>query len=106
MKKLKTTIYIAECGRKYFSRSGALKHEGICSCWENPKNKTCKTCEHGSYYKGYSATREEPGENAGWDCSHKEFEEHKNHHHNVDYISVNCRYYLKRSNNELTKTHM
>lgn len=38
-------IYIADCGKKYHSRSGAIAHEKNCKCWTNPKHKTCLTCD-------------------------------------------------------------
>lgn len=65
MEIIETKAYITECGKKYWSRSGATKHEGICQCWKNPKFKTCASCEHGRLDGNY--------DDWGWKCQNDEF---------------------------------
>lgn len=50
MKVKKVLRYYAECGRGFWKKQDAIKHEANCKCWTNPKLKTCKTCKHEKTY--------------------------------------------------------
>lgn len=86
----KVTRYYAECGKGFWKRDRAINHEKACKCWDNPKNKTCKTCCYGVHHKSDLDT----GEPAYWECSNHDFNgEHVSGLDGVDYISVNCEFY-------------
>lgn len=68
IKAKKVLRYYTPCGRGFWKKQSAIKHEENCKCWTNPKFKTCKTCRHNlvSYdeddysigYKGEGYTNE------------------------------------------------
>lgn len=59
MEKKQITVFISDCGKKYFSQSGCKSHEKGCKCWTNPKHKTCLTCDHyeGSSYEYFDCAK-------------------------------------------------
>jgi hypothetical protein len=91
MKSKKVTRYYAECGKGFWKKSAALAHEENCLCWKNPKNKTCKTCEHADMVAYESDT----GYGGFYECYHPDnkTEAHAGAPKGIDYLSVNCYYY-------------
>lgn len=47
MRTKRVTRYYADCGRGFWTKKSCISHEGNCTCWANPKFKTCITCKHG-----------------------------------------------------------
>lgn len=97
METIKVNAYITECGKKYWSHSGAKKHEGICKCWSNPKLKTCMTCEYGKWERNSNGMEHEPQflqTWMQWDCRNGEmnFEEDYTHAPNdtTESLCINC----------------
>ncbi len=41
----KVLRYYSDCGRGFWKKPQALKHDQNCKCWKNPKFKTCLTCK-------------------------------------------------------------
>lgn len=60
MQKKQVTIFITDCGKKYFSQSGAKNHEGYCKCWSNPNFKTCVSCRFGNLINDSNGMESEP----------------------------------------------
>lgn len=58
--KILIVRYKCECGRKFASKRAAEYHEAVCKCWTNPKNRTCKTCVHGSLVNDSNGMEDEP----------------------------------------------
>lgn len=89
--------YKAECGKKYFSKSGCKNHELICQCWTNPNLKTCMTCEFGRLINDSNGMEDEPQYLQTWmqwDCSNKEFNYDKHFtqapNDNTKSLCINC----------------
>tara|TARA_R110000851_G_scaffold240929_1_gene393582 strand:- start:81 stop:377 length:297 start_codon:yes stop_codon:yes gene_type:complete len=92
----KVTRYYADCGKGFWSKSGALNHEGNCKCWGNVKNRTCKTCKFG----GYLEYEDDTGDGGIWECGHIKVEEHSGAPSDIKYISVNCQHYSETRKGE------
>lgn len=45
--------YYAECGRGFWRKGAAVRHEEVCKCWTNPKLRCCKSCKHYSTFTDY-----------------------------------------------------
>jgi len=82
MERIQVTRYVSYgCKRRFATKKRCLEHEANCTCWTNPKNKTCKTCEHG----------EHDSDDGIWLCNNDaNYEGHSGAPESVDYISVNC----------------
>ena len=83
-------IFIADCGKKYWSNSGCKGHEKNCKCWTNPKFKTCKTCEFSGQY-GY-------GEQ---ECDNPVFDHDKHFtpaHEKAPDLCINCPVWASKDN--------
>lgn len=52
--------YKLDCGKKFFTKKAAEKHERECKCWTNPKWRTCKTCKFGSLEWDSNGMDDEP----------------------------------------------
>ena len=82
MERIQVTRYVADgCKRRFSSKKRCLDHENACTCWTNPKNKTCKTCVHSHY-------ESEDGYWECWNIANDDY--HQGAPEGVDYISVNC----------------
>lgn len=46
MKSKKVTRYYSDCGRGFWKKQKALNHEQNCTCWKNPKFRSCLSCVH------------------------------------------------------------
>lgn len=57
----KVMRYYAECGKAFWKKQRALNHEKVCTCWVNPKFKTCLSCKHHKQYYDES-TPDYPGQ--------------------------------------------
>ena len=89
MERIQVTRYVAEgCKRRFSTKKRCMEHEEACTCWTNPKNKTCKTCEHGMHEKNDGC----------WECwNSANLNDHSGGPEGVDYISVNCKHWeMKR----------
>jgi hypothetical protein len=85
------TIFIADCGKKYWSRSGCKAHEKVCKCWTNPKHKTCLTCAFSANYSDCEG--EQSFHSGGVFCNSPEFEYDKHFtpaHENASDLCINC----------------
>lgn len=68
--------YKTDCGKKYFNRQSAKKHEATCKCWSNPALRTCLSCKFGDYITDSNGMEDEPQYLhtwKQWDCSNVEF---------------------------------
>lgn len=75
MKEIKA--YQTICGKKYFSKQSAKKHENICKCWTNPNLKTCITCKFGELINDSNGMETEPQYLhtwKQWECSNSKFD--------------------------------
>lgn len=85
--------YYADCGRAFWTKRSCLKHESNCTCWKNPKFKTCLTCEHKKFVKNWDDTEHGTNEWIENDCKNPNFyyDKHFNAvHPNADHICINC----------------
>ena len=79
-----TRFYCESCSKGFFKKQSALNHEN--TCWENPKNRTCKTCFHAEYDR----------ESGYYECyCGKPASKHTGAPNNLDFISVNCETYRR-----------
>ena len=91
-----TKIYIAECGRKYFTKKACVHHEIVCKCWKNPKYKTCITCKFGRRLDDSNGMEHEPQfleTWKQWDCGNPKFDYDIHHtpaHPTADDLTINC----------------
>ena len=92
MKTRRVTRYIADCGRGFWTKDSCKTHDENCTCWTNPKHRTCKTCKRGSKI----AIDGEDGSGGYWECDDPKFIEHDGAPKEIDYISVNCRKHVGR----------
>lgn len=93
----KVNAYITECGKKYWSRSGATKHEGICNCWSNPNFKTCVSCVHGKIINDTNGMESEPQflqTWMQWECSNADMDFNKDFtqapNDKTESLCINC----------------
>lgn len=74
MKEIKG--YVTECGKKYFNKQSAKRHEVTCKCWGNPDLKTCVSCKFGEFIKDSNGMEDEPHflhTWRQWDCKNPLF---------------------------------
>ena len=92
MKSKKVLRYYSDCGKGFWKKQKALKHESNCKCWTNHKNKTCKTCKYVFF--------EDTGYGGSWGCNHpNKYGEHNGAPNGINYISVNCIFYEQDQKN-------
>lgn len=94
--KILVVKYKCECGRKYSTKRLAENHEKCCTCWTNPKYRTCKTCKHGEQIRDSNGMEHEPQYLETWrvwECNNPEFN-YDIHHHpahaNAPDLCINC----------------
>lgn len=90
-----TIAYKAECGRKFHTKKACKKHELYCTCWTNPKYKTCKSCKFGKQVKDSNGMESDPQYLETWrqwQCSNPDFKEYMftSAHKNAPDICINC----------------
>lgn len=83
MERIEVVRFVADgCRRRFSSKKRCIEHEAVCTCWANPKNRTCKTCAHGRH----------DSDDGFWECNNDaNYEGHCGAPDGVDYISVNCK---------------
>lgn len=88
--------YKLDCGKKFYTKKAAIKHERDCKCWTNPKWRTCKTCKFGKQEWDSNGMEHEPQflhTWKQWNCSNPEFnyDLHFNQaHENAADLCINC----------------
>lgn len=90
------TIFIADCGKKYWSKPGCKGHEKNCKCWANPKFKTCKTCD---FSQGFYANEVETWR--GIYCENSAFDYDKHFtpaHEKAPDLCINCPVWVSKDN--------
>jgi len=74
MKKIEA--YQSDCGKKFFNKQTAKRHEIICKCWSNPNQKTCISCKFGEFIKDSNGMEDEPQYLQTWrqwDCKNPDW---------------------------------
>ena len=95
MEKTTITIFIAQCGKKYQTRSGCMGHERNCKCFTNPKFKACHSC---AYNGGFI-----PSDDLGRyrDCKHPLFDYDRLKPFNIPntetFDCINCPFYKPKN---------
>lgn len=77
MEKVKIVRYRADCGRLFSKKVACQSHEKACTCWENPKFRTCKTCKWGRLVNDSNGMEHEPQflqKWREWDCQNPKFD--------------------------------
>lgn len=98
MKTVKVTRYYSDCGRGFWKKQQAVTHDINCTCWKNPKFKTCISCIHKSFVKDSNGMEHEPQFLETWDsnnCIHSESGSPV--HEKFDHIRRNCNFYECKS---------
>lgn len=96
----KVIRYYSECGRGFWKKQQAIKHDENCKCWVNPKYKTCLSCKHKCIVTDSNGMGHEPQFLQTWKTN---MCEHSNSgapaHEDFDYIRKYCQYHkLKQLN--------
>jgi len=60
MKTRRITRYYSDCGRGFWKKEQALSHDIKCTCWKNPKFKTCISCKHKNIVPDSNGMEHEP----------------------------------------------
>lgn len=92
----KVLRYYSDCGRGFWKKQQALKHDINCKCWNNPKFKCCISCSHKSFVKDSNGMENEPQYLQTWEtnnCKHSECGVAV--HKDFDHIRMNCPHHLK-----------
>lgn len=69
-------VFQTECGKKFYSKQAAKKHDESCTCWKNPNQKTCVTCKFGVLQNDSNGMEHEPRclqTWKWWDCKNPEW---------------------------------
>ena len=88
--------YKCDCGKNFFTKKAAQKHEISCKCWTNPKWRTCKTCKFGVQEWDSNGMEHEPHHLhkwKQWNCKNPEFNYDIHFtaaHENASDLCVNC----------------
>lgn len=60
MKIKKVLRYYSDCGRGFWSKQKAIIHDVNCTCWKNPKFKSCMSCRHKKFVQDSNGMEHEP----------------------------------------------
>lgn len=95
----KVIRYYTECGRGFWKKQKAVAHEQNCTCWKNPKFKTCASCVHKNIFTDSNGMGDEPHNLETWitnGCEHSEsgVPAHKEH----DYMRKDCPFHKLKTN--------
>lgn len=89
--------YQTLCGKKFFNKQSAKKHELVCKCWANPNLKTCLTCKFGKLVKDSNGMEYEPQYLhtwKQWECSNSAFDYDRMftqaEHDKTQSLNINC----------------
>lgn len=94
--KIMVVKYKCACGKRYSAKRLAERHEVVCTCWTNPKYKTCKTCVFGEQVKDSNGMEHEPQYLETWnvwECNNPDFNYNIHHnpaHANAPDLCINC----------------
>ena len=88
----RVTRYYAECGHGFWKKEACLRHEKANTCWMLPSVRTCKTCRYGEYLP----YEDDTGCGGYYGCLHHGNNVHSGAPHDIDYISVNCKFWKKK----------
>ncbi len=56
----KVIRYYSECGKGFWKKQVALRHEQNCKCWKNPKFRTCISCKFKNIVMDSNGMEHEP----------------------------------------------
>ena len=90
----KVIRYYSDCGRGFWKKQQAIKHDENCKCWKNPKFKTCLSCKFKDIIQDSNGMEDEPHYLQTWDfnnCDHCEAGEPA--HKDFEYIRKNCTFH-------------
>lgn len=100
---IEVKAYKADCGRRFAAKKSCLLHEKVCSCWTNPKHKTCKTCKFGKNVYDNNGMQDEPQllhTWRQWQCSNPAFNYDLHFtpaHANAADLCINCPVYVNKT---------
>ena len=94
----KVTRYYSDCGRGFWKKQQAINHDKNCSCWKNPKFKTCISCKHKDIRVDSNGMEHEPYNLETWkfnNCNHSDsgIPAHKD----FDFIRKYCPFYQSKN---------
>jgi len=90
----KVIRYYSECGRGFWKKQQAIKHDSNCQCWKNPKFQCCISCKHKDIVKDSNGMENEPQFLDTWDtnnCKHSVYGVPV--HKDYDHIRKYCPFY-------------
>ena len=91
MKVKKVLRYYSECGRGFWKKQQSLSHDINCTCWKNPKFKTCKSCKFENIVDDSNGMESDPQFLETFQtnmCGHCDFGIAV--HKDIDFIRKNC----------------
>lgn len=94
MEVRKVLRYYSDCGKGFWSKQKAIKHDEYCKCWKNPKFKTCLSCKHKDIIKDSNGMENEPQFLQTWymnNCEHSESGVQV--HEDFEHIRKYCNYH-------------
>ena len=56
----KVLRYYSDCGRGFWKKDQAIRHDENCKCWKNPKFKTCISCKYKNMVEDSNGMEHEP----------------------------------------------
>lgn len=92
----RVTRYYAECGRGFWKKETAIKHDSNCKCWKNPKYKTCLSCKFKCFGSDSNGMEHEPHLLEAWQvnkCTNPKMDMDTMFtpaHKNAEILNINC----------------
>ena len=94
MEVRKVLRYYSDCGKGFWKKDKAIKHDENCKCWKNPKFKSCMSCKLKNFIKDSNGMEHEPQYLQVWTenrCKHSECGIPV--HEEYEQIRMNCEFY-------------
>ena len=94
----KVNRYYSDCGKGWWSKQKAIKHDENCKCWQNPKFKSCLSCKFKNFITDSNGMEHEPQFLQTWksnECLNKEmdFNTMQPAHENAPELAINCKHW-------------
>jgi len=90
----KVIRYYSECGRGFWNKQKAIKHDENCKCWKNPKFKSCLSCKNKCFILDSNGMEHEPQYLQTWETNLCQYSgSGVSAHENYQHIRLNCDFY-------------
>lgn len=93
----KVVRYYSDCGRGFWKKQQAVRHDENCKCWKNPKFKTCLSCKLKDMVSDSNGMGSEPQHLETWTTNNcRNSDSGVAAHKDFDHIRSGCQFYEQK----------